>query len=100
MNIRRDGFRRRSDSGVRDEFQWGRLLGGCAQGVKAGTAAEHYMEGLTEVAETGIADFEGGLGDVGFSGAQEFGGTLQAGVAEPLGNGETGLAGEGGGREA
>jgi hypothetical protein len=35
--------------------------------IKAGAAAEHFVEGLAEVAEAGIADFEAGLGDVAFA---------------------------------
>jgi hypothetical protein len=73
--------------------------GGCwegvRKGVKAGAAAEHFVEGLAEVSEAGIADFETGLGDVAFAGAQEVGGALEAGAAEPLGEGEAGLAGGG-----
>jgi len=96
MNIGWGGFRKRSDSGVRGASGWrGRLLGGCAQRVKAGAAAEHFVEGLTEVAKAGVADFKGGLGDVAFSGAQEFGSALKTGAAEPLGEGEAGLAGKG-----
>src|ERR1035441_7217030 len=53
------------------------------------------MEGLAEVSETGIADFEAGLGDVAFAGAPEVGGALEAGAAEPLREGEAGLAGGG-----
>ena len=71
------------------------MPGRCAQGVKAGAAAEHFVEGLAEVAEAGIADFEAGLGDVAFAGAPEVGGALEAGAAEPLREGEAGLAGGG-----
>ena len=71
------------------------MLGGCAHGVKARAAAEHFVEGLAEVAKAGVADFKGGLGDVAFSGAQEFGSALKTGAAEPLGEGEAGLTGEG-----
>lgn len=95
MNIGRDGFRKRSDSVVRGEVRWRRVLGRGAQGVEAGAAAEHFVEGVAEVAEAGVADFEGGLGDVAFARAQEFGSTLEAGAAEPLGEGEAGLTGEG-----
>ena len=46
--------------------------GGCwegvRKGVKAGAATEHFVEGLAEVSEAGIADFETGLGDVAFAG--------------------------------
>ena len=71
------------------------MLGRCAQGVTAGAAAGHFVEGLAEVSEAGIADFEAGLGDVAFAGAQEVGGALEAGAAELLGEGEAGLAGGG-----
>jgi len=37
------------------------LAGGCAQLIKAGAAAEHFAEGLAEVAEAGIADLQGGF---------------------------------------
>lgn len=86
----------RSRTSVRLNFQSVLLvLGWRPQGVKAGAAAEHFVEGLAEVAEAGIADFEGGLGDVALPSPKEFGGALEAGAAEPLGDGETGLAGEG-----
>lgn len=70
-------------------------LGWGLDGEEPWAAAEGFVEGGAEVSDAGVADFEGGFGDVVAAGAQQFSGAFESDLADEAGDGHSHLLGEG-----
>lgn len=72
-----------------------RLFLGFFEGIEAWAATGELLEGMAEVAEAGVADFESDLGDIEFSGGEEFSSFLNPDLAEVLRDSHAHFLGEG-----